>query len=87
MPLSLRAIAYFGEGLDLTKNRQITQYEVVGLPSGEQAWIANFGAPYRQNWKTLRATGEVQSDWTGDYPSAAEALAALQKELVDDFYA
>jgi hypothetical protein len=83
VPLSLRAIAYFGEGLNLTKNRQITQYEVVGLPPGEQAWIANFGAPYRHNWKTLRATGEVQSDWTGDYRSAAEALAVLQKELVE----
>jgi len=78
--LSLRAIGHFRKGPDLTIN-QITQYEVLGLPPGERAWIANFGAPYRQNWMTLRATADVQSDWIGDYASAEEALAVLQREF------
>jgi hypothetical protein len=79
--LELRPVAYVGEGSDLTERNQVTQYEIQGLPPGDRAWIANFGAPYRNNWRILRATDEVQSDWTGDYGSAEDALAALQREF------
>jgi hypothetical protein len=78
--LTLRPMTYFGKGPNLQRDHA-TQYEVQGLPPGERAWIANFGAPNRQNWRVLRATEQVQSDWTGDYRSAEEALASLQKKF------
>jgi hypothetical protein len=77
LKLSLRRIAHIGDGPDIKNWKQVTQYEVQGLPIGERAWIANFGAPNRHNWRILRATNEVQSDWTGDYGSAQEALETL----------
>lgn len=80
-PLSLHGIAYVGDGPDRSKRDQVTQYEVHGLPPGEQAWIANFGAPYRHDWKLLRARNGVQSDWAGEYGSAEDALAALRTEF------
>jgi hypothetical protein len=80
VPLTLRPLSYFGKGSELNRD-QVTQYEVQGLPSGERALVANFGAPHRQNWKILRVTGEVQSDWTGDYGSVEEALRTVQKEF------
>lgn len=79
-PPSLHPIAYIGEGPDSSKREQITQYEVRGLPVGEQAWIANFGAPHRQDWKLLRARNGAQSDWTGHFESAEAALEALEQE-------
>jgi hypothetical protein len=81
LQLSLRAIGRVGNGPDMTKWTDVYQYVVENLPPGEQAWIANFGAPYRQNWKILRATGNVQSDWRGDHQSAEEALAVIEVEL------
>lgn len=78
--LSLLAIGLVGEGLALSKLDEVFQYEVRGLPPGEQAWISNFGGPYDQEWKILRAKGGVQSDWTGEYESAEAALAVIQKE-------
>ena len=80
-PLSLLAIARFGDGPDLSKWTQVTQYEVQGLPPGEQAWIANFGAPHRQDWRILRARNGVQTDWTGQFESADAALVVLQEEF------
>ena len=81
LKLSLRAIGHVGQGPDMTKWTEVYQYVVENLPSGEQAWIANFGAPYRQNWKILRATGDVQSDWRGDHDSPEAALAVIEEEL------
>jgi hypothetical protein len=78
--LTLNTIGRAGTGSDLTKWDQVYQYEVRGLPSGEQAWIANFGSRYKESWRILRARNGVQSDWTGEYQSAEAALAELQRE-------
>jgi hypothetical protein len=81
-PLTIHAIAWVGDGPDATERTQVTQYEVRGgLPPGEQAWIANFGAPYRHDWQLLRARHGVQTDWTGHFESAESALAALEEEF------
>jgi hypothetical protein len=79
--LSLKPIADVGDGPDVRNWKEAIQYEVQGLPPAERAWIANFGAPNRQNWRILRATEGVQSDWTGDYGSAEEALVSFQKQF------
>jgi len=50
------------------------------LPPGERAFIANFGGRNEAHLKVLRVHGEVQEQWTGDYPTENEALAVLQKE-------
>ncbi len=81
LDLTLKPIGRVGSGPDVTKWTEVYQYVVENLPSGEQAWIANFGAPYRGNWKILRATDNVQTDWSGDYPSVEAALASLKDEL------
>lgn len=80
-PLSLRATGHAGEGSDMRNWIDVFQYEVENLPSGERAWVANFGGPHQANWRILRAENGVQSDWTGDYESAEAALAAIQKEF------
>jgi len=80
-PLSLHPIAHAGEGRDLSKWVEVIQFEVGGLPPGEQAWIANFGSRNHESWRVLRAQIGVQSDWTGDSSRADEALAVLQKEF------
>lgn len=43
----------------------------------EQAWTAEMD--YR--WQVLRVKKGVQGQWTGDYKTAQDALAALQKEF------
>jgi len=53
------------------------RYEVQGLPDGEEADIAEFD----KRWKILKVQNGVQGKWTGDYSTADEALAALQKEF------
>jgi hypothetical protein len=83
LKVTLRAIGHVGEGPDVRHWPEVYQYEVQGLPSGERAWIANFGAPNRKNWRILRATNEVQSDWTGDYESVEEALTVIQQEFAE----
>ena len=55
-------------------------YRVGGMPQEEQAKIANYGAPHRNDWRILRTKAETQGEWTGHYESAEEALAALQQE-------
>jgi hypothetical protein len=80
-PLSLHGVAYVGEGPVLSKRDRVTQYEVRGLPPEELAWIANFGAPYRQDWRILRARNGVQGDWAGQYESAEAALTVLREEF------
>jgi hypothetical protein len=80
VPLSLRAIARAGDGSDIGNWTDVIQYEVQGLPFEERVWVANFGGPYRHDWRILRAKGGVQSDWTGHYESAEEALAVIQRE-------
>jgi hypothetical protein len=55
------------------------QYEVDGLPLGERASIAEDGVSHR--WQILRTKDGVQGNWTGDYETAVDALAALQEEF------
>lgn len=57
------------------------KFPVRGLPDGEEAWIANFGSHPHESWRILRAKNGVQSEWTGDYTSAEEALSAFQKQF------
>jgi hypothetical protein len=52
------------------------RYEVQGLPDDSRASIADFSG----TWKILRL-GDNPGNWTGQYSSAREALAALQKEM------
>ena len=54
----------------------IYRYDVRGLPPGEQADIAQFD----HRWKILRMKNSVRGEWTGDYVTAEDAFAALQKE-------
>ena len=58
---------------------QIVWYEVVGLPVGEKAKVANV----RGRWRILQKHNEIPTEWRGEYASAEEALAALQAETAD----
>ncbi len=74
--LTLRAIAHIGDGMDLTQNRRAIQYEVLGLPPGQQAWIAHFPG---QMWMLMRAIAGKQDDaWHGHYRTPQAALQALE---------
>jgi hypothetical protein len=60
---------------------QVTGYRVGGMPNGKTARIANFGAPNRNDWRIMRINADnTQTDWTGDYESAEDALAALRQD-------
>jgi hypothetical protein len=62
----------------------VIQYSVVGMPQGQEASIANWQASHSEAiWKILRVKAGAQSDWTGTYKTAEEALAVLQKEIDD----
>ena len=78
--LKLHAVARSRDGSQYWTG-PVTQYRVDGLPSGEQAWIANFGSSHQESWRILRARNGVQSDWTGDSESAEAALAVLRREF------
>jgi hypothetical protein len=75
--LTLRAIAHIGEGPGLRTNRRAFQYEVLGLPSGQQAWIADFDG----GWRVLRVIEGNQGQWTEPYISKEEALNALAETI------
>jgi len=47
------------------------------MPAGEEAWIAKFN----QSWRILRWNETSHGNWTGRYPSAEAALAALHDEI------
>lgn len=73
--LTMRVIGHIGSGPSLTVDRRPYQYEVIGLPPGQQAWIAD----YNHAWRILRAVnGEHLGDWAGSYPTAQDALKALE---------
>jgi len=72
--LTLREVGHAGSGLDMSKWDKVFQYEVLGLPPTEQAWIAEMD----HVWQILRVKDGVQGHWTGSYKSAEEALAALE---------
>jgi hypothetical protein len=49
------------------------------MPDGGTARKSNFRAPIRNDWRIMRINADnTQTDWTGHYESAADALAALQ---------
>ncbi len=57
------------------------QYEVEGLPKGQEASIANFGRGNQPHWKIMRTINGVQGNWSGKHETATHALAALQREV------
>jgi hypothetical protein len=73
----LHEVGYVGSGTDLRQRDKVYQYEVQGLPEGEEAFIAEMG----HRWQLLRTSNGVQNNWTGEYESPEEALAALQQML------
>ena len=76
--LTLRAIAHIGEGPDLRRNRRAFHFEVLGLPPGQQAWIADFDG----GWRILRVVNGEQGHWS-DPPHLTKELAleALAKTV------
>jgi hypothetical protein len=48
-----------------------------GLPETDAAELAADNG----KWRILRTRNGVRGEWTGDYATADEALAALQKEF------
>jgi hypothetical protein len=76
--LTLRPIGRSGEGSDSSEWTHIYQYEVLGLPMEQRATIAEMEG---RKWKTLRTEDGVQGSWTGEYETAEDALAALQREI------
>lgn len=75
--LTLRAIASIGSGPDLQTNRRVFQYEVLGLPSRQQAWIAD----YDGGWRILRVVDGRQGQWGGPHLSKEDALDTLAQQL------
>jgi hypothetical protein len=78
LKLTLRAIAHAAKGPDMMKDRRPIQYEVLGLPPGQQAWIANLN----HVWKILRVINGEQGDWDGTFASADEALQELEQQVI-----
>jgi hypothetical protein len=77
--LTLRAIAHIGEGPDLRTNRRAFQYEVLGLPSGQQAWIADFDG----GWRILRAVDGESGNWSAPHLTKDDALDTLALTLAE----
>ena len=65
------AMARTGEGFGL-------QYCISGLPPGENAFIAEFSD---HGWRILRWNDQWHGNWTGNYPTADDALKALREQL------
>lgn len=78
---AMRPIAHSGKGPDLSIDRRVIQYEVIGLPPGQQAWIADWRAGGSSSWKILRVVDGDQGEWEGAYPTADEALGVLEHEV------
>jgi len=75
--LSKHEIGWFRRGSD-PETGTIFLYRVAGLPSGEEAAIAEF--PYR-GWRILRSKEGHPGVWYGEFETADQALAALQHQL------
>lgn len=75
--LTMRPIAFSGEGQKLTYDHPF-QYEVMGMPTGQKAMIADLN----HRWRIMRIFDDVSGDWRDEHATAEEALAALQAELV-----
>jgi hypothetical protein len=57
---------------------RVCVYFVAGLPSGENAKIAEYG----QSWRILRWNDSWHGNWTGNYASPEAALEALREALL-----
>ena len=76
--LTRHVMAWIGEGQNLFPISDVIQFEVRGLPTGEQAWTAKFS----NRWRILRAKDGVhQGGWSGNYKNEDEAFEALQKGI------
>jgi hypothetical protein len=78
--LTLHADAWTREGSEFASG-DVTGYRVGGMPGGAWARIVNFGAPTRNDWQIMRINADnTQSEWTGHYESAQDALVILEEE-------
>ena len=79
MGLTLRPIMFLGDGsvsdLD-SMEREVIQYEVVGLPPKQNVLIGKKDG----HWRILRVRNDVPGTWSGTYLTAEAALAALKAE-------
>jgi len=57
---------------------RVSEYRVAGLPSGENAKIAEYG----QSWRFLRWNDSWHGNWTGNYSTPEAALEALREDLL-----
>lgn len=76
--LTLRAIASFSKGPDLRGERYVFQYEVLGLPPNQEAWIADMNG----GWRILRVIDGRQGKWSdGPHKTKEAAVAALAEQV------
>lgn len=59
----------------LDGTRRVCEYRAHFSPTDE-VLIANFGAPFRDDWRALRIKNGVSGGWMGNYASAEQALTA-----------
>jgi hypothetical protein len=65
----------------VVKSGEVIPCYVGGMPTGEDAKIANHGTHDENDWRIMRIKGENQSEWIGHYKTAEEALAWLQSKI------
>jgi hypothetical protein len=74
LSLTLKPTLYLGVSREPgAPNRDVIQYEVVGLPPG---WCALIGKK-NGHWSFLRVCNGQPESWRGDYPTEGTALKAL----------
>jgi hypothetical protein len=71
--LRLRAIDRFRPAATIAEETS-DLYEVDGLPEGHQAFVARIS----RRWQILRFEQAEGGEWSGDFSTSEEALAALQ---------
>src|SRR5437016_5950290 len=55
------------------------QYELRGLPAGDQVFINNQADMYNR-WQILRIKSGVQGEWSGNYETLDAAQGAVERE-------
>ena len=76
--LTLRVTATVGEGRAMSNDTPF-QYEVDGLPSGQEAQIWKPGDS--ENWTMRPTVNGNMGDWEGAYQTAQDALDDLRAKL------
>jgi hypothetical protein len=76
MMLTKHEIGWVRSGPEFGTGR-VYQYRVSGLPTNQEAFIANFGNHYQDRWKTLLVKDGISGEWCGAHPSADAALASI----------